>query len=124
MPTFINLPPPYSEQPSPMYDLCASSISSNSNFCEPHLSNLSTAPAVTVTSNSPCCLYHHHVCQETGSSLAGSGSDSQQQYTHRPFHENSANTGINLEDKQETETETEERDCNTTTTDTESTSAF
>ena len=47
LPTFINLPPPYSEQPSPMYNLCASSISSNYS----HLNH--------------CCHHHaqyQHLC--------------------------------------------------------------
>ena len=40
MPTFINLPPPYSEQPSPLYNLCASSINSEFNHCCHHYQHL------------------------------------------------------------------------------------
>ena len=43
MPTFINLPPPYSEQPSPLYNLCASSINSD------HYLN-------------HCCHHYQHLC--------------------------------------------------------------
>merc|ERR1711953_1461470 len=51
MPTFINLPPPYSEQPSPLYNLCASSINSD------HYLN-------------HCCHHYQHLCfnQEASSS--------------------------------------------------------
>merc|ERR1719189_207657 len=69
MPTFINLPPPYSEQPSPLYNLCASSISSGSNFCEQHLRNAIPNPLA----NQPCC-HHHHFCENSGSSITSSQS--------------------------------------------------
>ena len=69
MPTFINLPPPYSEQPSPLYNLCASSISSGSNFCEQHLRNAIPNPLA----NQPCC-HHHHFCENSGSDVTSSQS--------------------------------------------------
>ena len=59
MPTFINLPPPYSEQPSPLYNLCStvsttatSSYCGNSNYCD-HLTRLNLGQG---------CCYHHHIC--------------------------------------------------------------
>ena len=73
-PTFINLPPPYSEQPSPMYNLCntaaAATLSTSSytssittgnggqqhQYCELHLSRLNLGQV-----GGGCC-YHHHIC--------------------------------------------------------------
>ena len=81
-PTFINLPPPYSEQPSPMYNICqntaaatlstssytSSSIMTTGNgqqqqqqqqqYCELHLSRLNLGGQVG-------CCYHHHICTST-----------------------------------------------------------
>ena len=71
-PTFINLPPPYSEQPSPMYNFCntaaAATLSTSSytssittgnggqqQYCELHLSRLNLGQV------GGCC-YHHHIC--------------------------------------------------------------
>ena len=63
MPTFINLPPPYSEQPSPMYNLCSSfstttasyysTDSSAGNYCE-HYSRLNLSQG--------CCYHQHTIC--------------------------------------------------------------
>jgi len=63
MPTFINLPPPYSEQPSPMYNLCSSfstttasyysTDSSVGNYCE-HYSRLNLSQG--------CCYHQHTIC--------------------------------------------------------------
>merc|ERR1719189_1481674 len=65
MPTFINLPPPYSEQPSPLYNLCASSISSGSNFYEQHMRSIPN-PLANQPTNS--CCHHHHFCESGNSS--------------------------------------------------------
>ncbi len=57
MPTFINLPPPYSEQPSPLYNLCASSsISSTTTIscCQMSLS----ADHVGHQPLRSCCMHH------------------------------------------------------------------
>ena len=46
MPTFINLPPPYSEQPSPLYNL-----SSDYYCCHHHYQHLCFNPEVTQDTN-------------------------------------------------------------------------
>jgi len=128
MPTFINLPPPYSEQPSPLYNLCASSISSGSNFCEQHMRNAIPNPLA----NQPCC-HHHHFCENSGSSITSSQSS---QYETLP----SSRTGNGCEQgsKQEvasdfsapasilesSECKSSDQNTEENTTDTESTSAF
>jgi len=131
MPTFINLPPPYSEQPSPLYNLCASSISSGSNFCEQHLRNAIPNPLA----NQPCC-HHHHFCENSGSDVTSS--QSSHTYETLPSAPSSqTGNGCEQGSKQEVASDfsthasiLESSECKSSdqnegnTTDTESTSAF
>jgi len=122
MPTFINLPPPYSEQPSPLYNLCASSISSGSNFCEQHLRSLPFPPNNNNPTALPCC-HHHHFCE-------GEGGNNQYETLHSTVPLDSI--GIDQDMKQdvdsstilESDENTEQDQQNENNTDTESTSAF
>jgi hypothetical protein len=140
MPTFINLPPPYSEQPSPLYNLCASSISSGSNFYEQHLRSIPN-PLANQPANS--CCHHHHFCEsgnnsshyETlpsfSSSETGNGyehiSDHKQEVEPLPLDENTSvqeeSESKEIKTNNNIEKQNEEEDTNTET-DTESTSAF
>ena len=120
MPTFINLPPPYSEQPSPLYNLCASSISSGSNFCEQHLRSIPFPPNNNNPPALPCC-HHHHFCE------GGTGNNQ-----YETLHSTVADIGIEQDMKQdvdsstilESDENTEQDQQNENNTDTESTSAF
>lgn len=118
LPTFINLPPPYSEQPSPLYNLCASSSISSSvaaagpastaNFCDQHLMSVMSS-----TNSCYCHLqHHHHFC--TSHSYFSSISESMHQVT-----DNEATKKIEHEQQEPKSSDTEQN-----TTDTESTSAF
>jgi len=142
MPTFINLPPPYSEQPSPLYNLCASSISSGSNFYEQHMRSIPN-PLANQPANS--CCHHHHFCESGNNSShyetlpSFSGSEAGNGYEHISDHKQEVdplpldmeNTSVQEESESKEiktnnnniEKQNEEEDTNTET-DTESTSAF
>lgn len=143
MPTFINLPPPYSEQPSPLYNLCASSISSGSNFYEQHMRSIPN-PLANQPANS--CCHHHHFCESGNNSShyetlpSFSGSEAGNGYEHISDHkqevdplpldmentsvqEESESKEIKTNNNNNIEKQNEEEDTNTET-DTESTSAF
>lgn len=125
LPTFINLPPPYSEQPSPLYNLCASSSISSSvaaasaaNFCDQHLMSVMSS-----TNSCYCHLQHHHHFCTTHSIHHGNSfySSSISESIHVPKADAAED---NKEHKHEEEQAKSSTDTEQNTTDTESTSAF
>ena len=144
MPTFINLPPPYSEQPSPLYNLCASSISSSSNFYEQHMRSIPN-PLANQPANS--CCHHHHFCESGNNSShyetlpSFSGSEAGNGYEHISDHKQEVDPlPVDMENTSSVQEESESKEIKTnnnniekqnekeedtnTETDTESTSAF
>ena len=144
MPTFINLPPPYSEQPSPLYNLCASSISSGSNFYEQHMRSI---PNPLANQPAKSCCHHHHFCESGNNSShyetlpSSSGSETGNGYEHISDHkqevgplpvdmENTSSVQEESESKEiktnnnKIEKQNEKEEDTNTETDTESTSAF
>jgi hypothetical protein len=98
MPTFINLPPPYSEQPSPMYNLCASSISSTniscaSSYCDTQQQQQHLR--LTQHHNSGCCQHQQ-----------------QQQFYYNSYHQQEQEEE-NEENEEETPLDEEEKPITT-----------